>query len=174
MVRITALSLGGYDAAVANLQRTLLLGGLVIVVLQGAVVWMLARRLARPMAAAAAGVSCIADGALDTVITPAGGSREMAGLSADIGRMVDRLRAALIERERSASDATRARDDMRRLLADVSHEIRTPLTALKGYSDLYARDMLRGAGGSRPRDVAGRRGEHPAPRTGQRDAAARA
>ena len=41
----------------ANLQRTLLLGGVVIVVLQGAVVWMLARRLTQPIAAATAGVS---------------------------------------------------------------------------------------------------------------------
>ena len=31
---------------------------------------------------------------------------------------------------------------MRRFLADASHELRTPLTALKGYSDLYAGNML--------------------------------
>ena len=56
--------------------------------------------------------------------------------------MVARLRSALAEREQSEAVATRARDDMKRFLADVSHEIRTPLTALKGYSDLYERGML--------------------------------
>ena len=60
--------------------------------------------------------------------------------------MVTRLRSTIDDRERSAADATRARDDMRRFLADLSHELRTPLTALKGYSDLYAGQMLDEAG----------------------------
>ena len=113
-----------------------------IAVLESAMVWWLARRLVRPLATMAATANRIADGALDTEVQRAGGSREMADLSHDIERMVARLRDALAERERSEAVATRARDDMERFLADVSHEIRTPLTALKGYSDLYERGML--------------------------------
>lgn len=142
LVQMTALSLAGYDVAMAGLHRTLLLGGLAIAVLEGIMAWILARKLARPLRVVTESVTRIADGAHDTSINPAGGSQEIAKLSADIGRMVERLRAALAEREQSAADATRARDDMRRLLADVAHEIRTPLTALQGYSDLYGRDML--------------------------------
>ena len=141
-VRVTALSLTGYRSAIADLRRSLVVGGLVIVLLEAAMVWWLAGRLVRPLATMASTATRIADGALDTEIDRAGGSREVAELSSDIERMVERLRDALAERERSAAEAARARDDMRRFLADVSHEIRTPLTALKGYSDLYDHGML--------------------------------
>ncbi|MBH0117155.1 HAMP domain-containing histidine kinase [Salinibacterium sp. NG253] len=142
VVRVTALSLDSYNAALASLRGTLVVGGVTIAVLEAAMAWFLARQIARPLAGVARSVTQIADGGLDTPIAPAGGSREIAELSTDIDRMVNRLRDALAEREQSAADATRARNDMRRLLADVAHEIRTPLTALKGYSDLYAQDML--------------------------------
>ncbi len=141
-VRVTALSLEGYHATTDALRRTLLIGGLIIVMLEAAMAWWLAGRLVRPLATMAATANQIADGALDTEVRHAGGSREVSDLSTDIKRMVARLRAALAEREQSEAEATRARDDMRRFLADVSHEIRTPLTALKGYSDLYERGML--------------------------------
>ncbi len=141
-VSVTALSLDGYQAATSALRRTLLLGGLILAFLESAMAWWLAGRLARPLAAMAATANRIADGALDTEVEHAGGAREVADLSHDIERMVARLRVALDERERSEAAATRARDDMRRFLADVSHEIRTPLAALKGYSDLYEKGML--------------------------------
>ncbi len=141
-VRVTALPLDGYRASTDALRRTLLLGGLVIVLLEAVMAWWLAGRLVKPLATMAATANRIADGALDTEVRHAGGSREVADLSTDIKRMVARLRAALAESERSAALATSARDDMQRFLADVSHEIRTPLTALKGYSDLYAGGML--------------------------------
>ncbi len=141
-VRITALSLAGYRSALADLRRSLVVGGLVIALLEAAMAWWLAGRLVRPLAAMATTANRIGGGALDTEVVRVGGSREVAELSSDIERMVDRLRAALAEREHSAAEAARARDDMRRFLADVSHEIRTPLTALKGYSDLYGHGML--------------------------------
>ncbi|MGA9344597.1 MAG: HAMP domain-containing sensor histidine kinase [Nocardioidaceae bacterium] len=141
-VRVTALSLEGYHATTDALRRTLILGGLIIAVLESAMAWWLAGRLVRPLATMAGTANQIADGALDTEVQHAGGSREIADLSTDIERMVARLRAALDERERSEVAATQARDDMQRFLADVSHEIRTPLTALKGYSDLYDKGML--------------------------------
>ncbi len=141
-VRVTALSLGGFHATTDALRRALLIGGLIIALLESAMAWWLAGRLVRPLATMAATANQIADGALDTELQRAGGSREVSDLSTDIERMVARLRAGLAERERSEAAATQARDDMRRFLADVSHEIRTPLAALKGYSDLYERGML--------------------------------
>ncbi|MBH0025129.1 cell wall metabolism sensor histidine kinase WalK [Salinibacterium sp. SWN248] len=142
VVQITALSLDTYNAALASLRGTLVAGGVTIALLEAAMAWFLARQIARPIAGVARSVTRIADGELETPIEPAGGSQEIAELTTDIDRMVNRLRDALAEREQSATDATRARDDMRRLLADVAHEIRTPLTAVKGYSDLYAQNML--------------------------------
>ena len=74
----------------------------------------------------------IADGALDTEVRHTGGTREVSDLSTDLEHMVARWRAAIAERELSEEVATQARDNMKRLVADVSHEIRTPLTSLKG------------------------------------------
>lgn len=141
-VAITALPLAQFDQAVSDFRRTLLAGGLVILALEIGVVWFLAVALTRPVTRMAATATRIADGATDTEIDPPSGSRETAELAGDLRRMVDRLRATIDDRERSATEATRARDDMRRFLADMSHELRTPLTALKGYSDLYAGNML--------------------------------
>ncbi|MEV8267319.1 HAMP domain-containing sensor histidine kinase [Microbacterium sp. NPDC076911] len=145
LTRITALSLSSFDSAIMSLRQRLLVGGIVIVMLEATIVWGVAGRLSRPLTETTAAVSRIAAGELDTVIKPSNGSRETAELTADLGRMVDHLRTAIAAREQSTSDATQARDDMRRLLADVSHEIRTPLTALKGYADLYAQGMLSGS-----------------------------
>lgn len=141
-VKITALSLEGFRATTAALRRDLLIGGLIIALVESAMAWWLASRLVRPLTTMTSTVNQIADGALDTHMHQAGGSREVCDLSTDIERMVDRLRAALAKREQSEAAATQARDDMKRFLADVSHEIRTPLTSLKGYSDLYERGML--------------------------------
>ncbi len=141
-VRVTALPLSGLQSATETLRRNLVLGGVVITVLASATAWWLAGRLVRPLTAIAAAADRIADGDLDTSLEHARGSREVADLSRDLQRMVARLREALADRESSERAATQARDDMRRLLADVSHEIRTPLTALHGYSDLYAQGML--------------------------------
>ena len=141
-VAITALPLELFDDSVAEFRRSILVGGLVILALVSAVVWFLIAAMARPITQMAAAATRIADGALDTEIDAPRGSRETAELADDLDRMLRQLRAVIDDRERSAADATAARDDMQRFLADVSHELRTPLTALKGYSDLYAGDML--------------------------------
>ena len=141
-VQITALSLAQFDAAAANFRRTLILGGLVILVLAAVAVWVLSDLLVRPVTQMAATATRIADGELDTEIANTGASQEISELGSDLGRMMTQLRTVIAEREESAAAATQARDNMRRFLADVSHELRTPLTALKGYSDLYAGNML--------------------------------
>ena len=75
-VRVTALSLEGYHATTDALRRTLLIGGLIIVMLEAAMAWWLAGRLVRPLATMAATANQIADGALDTeVVTPGGPAR---------------------------------------------------------------------------------------------------
>ena len=141
-VAFTALPLELFDDSVAGFRRSMLGGGLVILALVSAVMWLLTAALARPITQMAAAATRIADGALDTEIDAPRGSRETAELADDLDRMLRQLRSVIDDRERSAADATQARDDMQRFLADVSHELRTPLTALKGYSDLYAGNML--------------------------------
>jgi two-component system, OmpR family, sensor kinase len=140
---VTALSMAQMDASIASLRNSLIFGGLVVFVFCSVIVWWIATRVARPVASMALVANRIAAGALDTTINPpAGGSREVAALAADLQGMVDRLRQTIADREQQADAATKSRDAMRRFLADASHELRTPLTALKGYSELYRHRML--------------------------------
>ncbi len=140
--QITALSLTQLDAASSDFRQTLIVGGLAILALEAIVVSLLTASAVRPITRLAAIAGRVADGELDIEIGDAGGSREISDLANDLERMVTQLRTTIEDSEESAADATKARDDMRRFLADVSHELRTPLTALKGYSDLYAGNML--------------------------------
>jgi two-component system OmpR family sensor kinase len=141
-VTITALPLAQVDASVADFRRALAAGGAVMIALQGLVVWLVTSRLIRPVTRMTQTATRVADGELDTEVGPPSGSRETATLAIDLDRMLTRLRSTLANSEKSAAEATKARDEMQRFLADVSHEIRTPLTALRGYSDLYAKGML--------------------------------
>ncbi len=132
---VSALPLAEVDASIASLRSSLLVGGIVIFLIVGAMVLLIATAVTRPVTRMSRTANKIAAGALDTRIDPPSGSRETADLADDLEQMVHRLTTSL-------DDATRARDDMQRFLADASHELRTPLTSLKGYSDLYAGDML--------------------------------
>ncbi len=135
LVSVTALPLDEFDAAVERFRFSLLVGGSAILALVTAVLWAFTGLLARPVTRMAATANRIAAGDLETPVGPPGGSRETADLAVGLDQMMNRLRQALRE-------SNEAREVTERLLADMAHEIRTPLTALKGYSDLYARGML--------------------------------
>ena len=142
LVSVTALSLDDSDAASTRFRRALVVGAVAVLGLVTLVVWFVTSALVRPVSRLAGAASRIADGELDTVVPPLQGSREVVDLADDLDRMMATLRTTLDQRARAAADATAARDDMRRFLADMTHELRTPLTALKGYSDLHAAGML--------------------------------
>ncbi len=144
LTSVTALSLDLTDEASTEFRQALALGGGIIMALLAAVVWLLVRSLTRPITQLTAAATRIADGELDTRLEASSSSRELTDLRNDLDRMLSQLKSTLDRSERSAAEATRARDDMQRFLADMSHELRTPLTALKGYSDLYAGGMLQG------------------------------
>ena len=139
---LVALSLEQVDDSMASLRRNLIVGGLGLVVVQAAVVWLIAGAVARPVTRMSDVAHRIATGELETDVGPAEGPRETAALATDLSQMLTRLRATIEVQEAAAADATRAKDDMERFIADASHELRTPLTALKGYSDLYQNGML--------------------------------
>jgi len=134
-VAVTALSLEDFDAAVSRFRTTLAVGGGVILVLVAVILWVLTGILIRPVARMADVANRIADGDLETPVGQPSGTRETVDLAVGLDQMVSRLRGAL-------NDSNRSREATERLMADMAHEIRTPLTALKGYSDLYAKGML--------------------------------
>lgn len=143
---VIGLSLDGVDESLASLRRSLVVGGLVLVVLQSLVVAAVARLVTRPVVELSATAHRIAGGDLDADATRPSGPRETAALADDLQAMLNRLRTTIADREAAAWSAERARLDMERFMADASHELRTPLTALRGYSDLYRSGMLDEAG----------------------------
>jgi two-component system OmpR family sensor kinase len=88
---------------------------------------LLARRIARPLAAAAQIAHRLADGERG-VPAPVGGPRE----TADIGRALNVLDEALAHSE----------NRQREFLLSVSHDLRTPLTALQGYAEALADGLV--------------------------------
>ena len=132
---VSALSLAEVDASTNSLRSSLAVGGIVMFSIMAAIVAAVATVVTRPVTKMSQAANSIANGALDTPINAPRGSRETADLAADLDQMVQRLTSSL-------DDANRARDNMQRFLADASHELRTPLTSLRGYSELYARNML--------------------------------
>ncbi len=141
-VTITGLSLVTVREGMADFRRALILGAVAIAAVVATVTTIATTLITRPVARLAATAGRIADGDLTTEIHVGAGAAEIGDLGDDLGRMVARLTDMIERSELAAADAEAARDEVRRVLADLSHEIRTPLTALKGYSDLHRAGML--------------------------------
>lgn len=156
---IVALSLDQIDSSLASLRRNLIIGGLGLVVAQAVVVWLIAGAVARPVTRMSEVAHRIASGEFDSDVGKPQGPQETANLATDLGKMLTRLRETIEVQEAAAEEATKAKTDMERFIADASHELRTPLTALKGYSDLYHNDMLDQDGLKRAMDRIGSESE---------------
>ena len=116
--------------------RDILLGGLGILVLAGALVGaVLARRTLRPVAQASDAARSLAEGLLETRL-PVEAQDEFGAWAQSFNEM-----AAALEAKISALSAAQARE--RRFTADVAHELRTPLTALVGEASLLAEHLDR-------------------------------
>jgi two-component system sensor histidine kinase BaeS len=97
-----------------------LLVGFVVAALLG---YLVARRVVRPLRAAAAAAEHLATGARDVALVPDGPAEV-----ASVTESLNRLSAAL------AASEGRQRD----FLLSVSHELRTPLTGITGYAEALA------------------------------------
>ncbi|MBI1352405.1 MAG: HAMP domain-containing protein [Actinomycetales bacterium] len=103
-----------------------LLGGLLIAVPIG---YWAARRLTRPLRAAADAANEMAAGSRDVTLRPEGPIE-----IADIAESLNRLNSALVVSE----------GRQREFLLSVSHELRTPLTAVKGYAEALSDGVIEG------------------------------
>ena len=135
LVDITALPLDDVQAttqrliAIEAVSITALLLGLTLVAL-----WVI-RLGVNPMRRMVDASTKIADGDLTVRLEGAGSGSESADLAASLNTMIEKLTAALRERERSEAR-------LREFVADASHELRTPLTTVLGYAELYRRGAL--------------------------------
>ena len=117
-------------------QRTLLIGGIALLLLIGGVTTVVASLVVRPIKEAALVSEELADGNLEQRI-PERGEDVLATLARSFNRMADGL-------QRQITQLANLSRVQQRFVSDVSHELRTPLTTIRLASDvLYdGRDAL--------------------------------
>ncbi|HEX7835408.1 MAG TPA: MtrAB system histidine kinase MtrB [Pseudolysinimonas sp.] len=104
-------------------QQTLVLGGLALVLLIGAVAYLVVRLVVGPVRFAAETSEKLAAGQLEERL-PEKGEDELATLARSFNRMADSLQRQI----RQLADLSRVQQ---RFVSDVSHELRTPLTTIR-------------------------------------------
>ncbi len=117
------------DEASRALTKRILLALVIGLVIAGVVGALIARRMARPVVAAADAARRLAAGQRGVPVGDSG-VREIA----DMGHAIESLDDALAVSEHR----------QREFLLSVSHEIRTPLTALRGYAEALADGSITG------------------------------
>jgi two-component system, OmpR family, sensor histidine kinase MtrB len=126
------------QASLAQIQRTLLLVGLVLVFLIAAIAALVTRWVVAPVRHAARGAQRLSTGNL-TERMPVRGADELAALATSFNEMA----ASLQEKMTALQDLSQVQ---RQFVSDVSHELRTPLTTIKIAADVLFsnRDQLAG------------------------------
>lgn len=109
-------------------QGSLALAGLALVLLIGAVAYLVSRLVVGPVRVAAEASEKLAAGELESRL-PEGGEDELATLARSFNRMADSLQRQLGE----LADLSRVQQ---RFVSDVSHELRTPLTTIRLAGDV--------------------------------------
>jgi two-component system sensor histidine kinase MtrB len=117
---------------IALLQRTVLLGGIGLVLLVVAIAVLVTRQVVRPVRVAAQTAGRLAEGDLSQRI-PVQGTDDIARL----GRSFNDMAGSLQRQIRRLEDLSRLQ---RRFTSDVSHELRTPLTTIRMASELLYAD----------------------------------
>ncbi|SDO88174.1 two-component system, OmpR family, sensor histidine kinase MtrB [Actinopolyspora xinjiangensis] len=117
-------------------QSTLLVGGLVLLVLLGAITNLVTRQVVRPVRQAAQTAERLAAGNLDERMRVIG-EDDMARLADSFNEMADSLKQQIQQLEEFGQL-------QRRFTSDVSHELRTPLTTVRMAADVLhaSRDDL--------------------------------
>ena len=109
-------------------QGTLALGGVALVILIGAVAYVIVRLVVGPVREAAETSEKLAAGHLEERLRERGDD-ELATLARSFNRMADSLQSQIAQRD----DLSRLQQ---RFVSDVSHELRTPLTTIRLAGDV--------------------------------------
>lgn len=116
------------QATLRLITTSLLLGGLALTFLIGAVAWLIARQAVTPIRRAASVAQRLEQGNLGERM-PAKGEDDLARLANAFNSMADSLQAQI----RQLEGLSRVQQ---RFVSDVSHELRTPLTTVRMAADL--------------------------------------
>lgn len=120
--------LSGEQQTLDFVQRTLLLGGIALLLIIATVAYFVTSWLVRPIKVAAEVAEEIADGALDRRLLEKG-EDVIAVLAKSFNKMADSL-------QRQITKLANVSKMQQRFVSDVSHELRTPLTTIKLAGDL--------------------------------------
>ncbi|MBS1672690.1 MAG: HAMP domain-containing histidine kinase [Actinobacteria bacterium] len=135
--QIVALSLDEPDRIIATFFGVFTTVALVTIVIAAlltrGLVTLAFRRLGRVESTAMA----IAAGDFSQRMTDLEPTTEVGRLNGAINTMLDRIDAAIAQRDRSVQQ-------MRRFVGDASHELRTPLVSVRGYAELYRMGAITG------------------------------
>ncbi|MBK8469057.1 MAG: HAMP domain-containing histidine kinase [Actinomycetales bacterium] len=115
-------------ASLRLIQRTLLTGGFVLVLLIGGVAYVVTRQVVAPVRQAAGVAQRLAAGQLTERMVPKG-EDDLASLATSFNAMAEGLQRQI----RQLEDLSRVQQ---RFVSDVSHELRTPLTTIRLAGDL--------------------------------------
>lgn len=142
LVSVVAIDMASLEAT--STTFTLVFAGfsLLAVVLGAALTRILAVSTLRGLRKVATEAQRFADGDYDTRLTGEHPHTEVGSLQQSLNAMLDRIEAAIEQRDASVAQ-------MRQFVGDASHELRTPLVSVRGYAELYRMGAI-----SRPEDIA--------------------
>jgi two-component system, OmpR family, sensor kinase len=127
---VTGTSLARVTSTLVQIERIVMVGSAVVLLLIAAGVFLVLRRGLRPIEAMAAQADRITAGDLADRVAPHNPRSEVGRLGAALNGMLTRIEAAVQER-------TAGQERMRQFFADASHELRTPLASLLANAELH-------------------------------------
>lgn len=139
---VVAIKLTDVDDTVTRLIWLQVGIGAGVILLIGALGYLLVRTSLRPLQRVENTARKIAEGDLDQRVPPAAANTEVGHLAASLNTMLHQIQGAFAANAASEEQARRSEDNMRRFVADASHELRTPLTSIKGFSELYRQGAM--------------------------------
>lgn len=141
LVSVVAVDLQSLESTTATFMIVFAGFSLLAIVLGAALTRILAVSTLRGLRKVAAEAQRFADGDYDTRLTGENPRTEVGSLQQSLNAMLDRIEAAIEQRDASVAQ-------MRQFVGDASHELRTPLVSVRGYAELYRMGAI-----SRPEDV---------------------
>jgi two-component system, OmpR family, sensor kinase len=132
---VVGTSLAPVTNTLVQIERIVMIGSAVVLLLIGAGVFMVLRLGLRPIEVMAVQADRITAGDLADRVAPHNPRSEVGRLGAALNGMLTRIEAAVQEREIS-------QEQMRQFFADASHELRTPLASLLANAELYEHGAL--------------------------------
>ena len=119
----------------AKVDRAILITGSVIAIIVIIFSLWLARRLTKPLTSLTFAAEQMGEGNYDERVTIPKGNDELGRLALSFNSMAERIESDVTELHRQ--------DQMRRdLVANIAHDLATPLTAIQGFSEALADDVI--------------------------------